>query len=130
MAKRDRLAETILAMRPLVPAKNFEASKRFYADLGFRVDPLGDKLAEMRLGAYSFVLQDLFAAAWAENFVMHVVVQAIEPWWAHIVALDLPSRHNVANPQRTAGREIGLDVVYVFDPCGVLWHFSEAPRPR
>jgi catechol 2,3-dioxygenase-like lactoylglutathione lyase family enzyme len=130
MGTAERLARTILAMRPFVPAKNFEASKRFYADLGFRVVSLGNDLAEMQFGENAFVLQNAFAAAWAENFVMHVVVHSIELWWTHIESLDLGSRHNVARPQRTGAGEIGLDVIYVFDPSGVLWHFSEAPRSR
>ncbi len=31
------LAQTVKAMRPMVPAENFEISKKFYADFGFRL---------------------------------------------------------------------------------------------
>jgi hypothetical protein len=52
------LIDTVNAMRPFVPAKNFEISKRFYADLGFRVEPLGDALAELHIGSHSFLMRD------------------------------------------------------------------------
>jgi hypothetical protein len=32
----NELARTVKAMRPMVPARNFETSKRFYEELGFR----------------------------------------------------------------------------------------------
>ena len=34
------LVGTVKALRPFVPAKDFEISKQFYADIGFRVEPL------------------------------------------------------------------------------------------
>ncbi len=55
-----KLAQTVTAMRPMVPAKDFEISKRFYIDLGFRPQTLTDRLVEMYLGAYSFILQSYY----------------------------------------------------------------------
>ena len=51
------LAQTVRSMRPIVPAKVFEISKRCYIDLGFQPRPLTDNLVEMRLGGYAFILQ-------------------------------------------------------------------------
>ena len=65
---------TVKAMRPMVPAKDFEISKRFYLELGFRPQTLADRVVEMHLGAYSFILQDYYVEEWANNFVMHVLV--------------------------------------------------------
>jgi hypothetical protein len=44
-------------MRPTVPAKDFDISRRFYVELGFQPHPLTDRLVEMQLGALSFILQ-------------------------------------------------------------------------
>jgi len=41
----DDLAASVHALKPFLPAKDFANSKRFYADLGFQVEPLGDDLA-------------------------------------------------------------------------------------
>jgi hypothetical protein len=49
------LVGAIKALRLFVPAKDFEISKRFYADLGFRVEPLGDSVAAMHAPRTAFV---------------------------------------------------------------------------
>ena len=83
---------TIESLRTFVPAKNFAVSKRFYADLGFTVRDIDAKLAEMRLGSHAFLLQDYYVADWADNFMMSLMVEALDGWWRHIAALDLASR--------------------------------------
>lgn len=118
------LEQTVKAMRPFVPAKDFDTSHRFYTDLGFRAEDLGDRLAEMHLGSYSFLLQDYYVEAWAGNFMMHVLVSDIDAWWSHIDALDLPTRYGVAPPKAPEMQSWGLKVAYVVDPSGVLWHFA------
>jgi hypothetical protein len=123
------LSSTVTAMRPFVPAKNFEVSKRFYADLGFRVEPLGDTLAEMHLGIHSFLLQDYYVEDWAGNFVMHMLVTNLGRWWKHLASLDLASHYGVESPREPKLQSWGLIVAYVFDPSGVLWHVAELPTP-
>jgi hypothetical protein len=124
----NELAATVRAMRPFLPARNFELSKRFYAEIGFQVMPLGDDLAELRLGQHAFLLQDYFVQQWAENFVMHVMVDDVEAWWAYIASLDLAELYGVPRPRVPRVESWGLKVAYVFDPSGVLWHFAETPR--
>jgi hypothetical protein len=121
------LSSIVIAMRPFVPAKNFAVSKRFYVDLGFRVEPLGDTLAEMHLGPYSFLLQDYYVEDWAGNFVMHMLVTNLDRWWKHVESLDLASHYGVESPREPKLESWGLRVLYVFDPCGVLWHIAELP---
>src|SRR5205085_8935275 len=55
---------TLRMLRPFVPAKDFARCKQFYADLGFRVRPLGEGLAEMHLGPHAFLLQDYYVKEW------------------------------------------------------------------
>ena len=125
-SERDR-SKTVKAMRPFVPAKDFARSKAFYSDLGFRAEHLGDKLVEMHLGTYSFLLQDYYVEAWAGNFMMHVLVDGLDDWWSDIAALDLATRYGVEPPRAPKLEPWGLRVAYVFDPSGVLWHFAERP---
>jgi catechol 2,3-dioxygenase-like lactoylglutathione lyase family enzyme len=120
------LAGTVRAMRPMVPAKDFETSRRFYVDLGFRPRTLTDRLVEMHLGAYSFILQGYYVQQWADNFVMHMLVSDLDLWWNHICALDLPSRYGVKSPRAPAQEGWGL-VAGVIDPSGVLWRIAEIP---
>jgi uncharacterized glyoxalase superfamily protein PhnB len=115
-------------MRPFVPAKDFALSLRFYGDLGFAVDDLGDKLAELRLGPHSFLLQDYYVEQWAENFMMHMLVEDLATWWGHVEALELAGRYGVPPPQAPKRESWGLDVAYVIDPSGVLWHMASVPK--
>ncbi len=128
MNKSTGLDQTVRALRPFVPAKDFDASKRFYIELGFRAEPLGDGLVEMHLGPYSFLLQDYYVEQWAGNFMMHVLVDDLEAWWSHIAALDLASRYDVESPRAPKMQSWGLKVAYVVDPAGVLWHFAQIRR--
>jgi uncharacterized glyoxalase superfamily protein PhnB len=41
--------------------------------------------------------------------------------------LDLASRYGVQNPREPKWESWGLNVAYVFDPAGVLWHIAEIP---
>jgi uncharacterized glyoxalase superfamily protein PhnB len=123
-------SDSVKALRPFFPARDFELSKRFYADLGFQEKALGEQVAEMRLGAHAFLLQDYYVPDWAGNFVMHMLVEGLDDWWAHIASLDLAARYGVEAPRPPKLEPWGLRVAYVFDPSGVLWHFAEASPPE
>ena len=123
------LAEGIVALRPFVPARDFQISQQFYRDLGFEVASLGDKIATVSIGTFAFLLQDYFVQVWADNFVMHMLVNNLDHWWTSIAALDLPVRYGVRAPRPPRLEPWGLRVAYVFDPAGVLWHFAEEAEP-
>jgi hypothetical protein len=126
--KIEKLHQAVEAMRPFVPAKDFAVSKRFYEDLGFRSQPLGDGLVELHLGSYSFLLQDYYVEDWAGNFMMHMLVRDLDAWWEHIRGLDLATRYGVSEPKAPKLESWGLNVVYVVDPSGVLWHVAQLAR--
>lgn len=116
------LEHTVLALRPMVPAKDFEISRRFYEELGFHAQVLTDGLVEMHLGVYSFILQNYYVEHWANNFVMHLRVSDVKAWWDRITALDLAGRYGVgtqAPSQESWGVVAGL-----VDPSGVLWRIA------
>lgn len=121
------LASTVKTMRPFVPAKDIAASEKFYADLGFTVRDLGDKLFDVRLGDQAFLLQNYYVEEWAGNFMMHLMVDDIGRWWQHIASLDLAARYGVSEPRPPKRESWGLDVIYVVDPSGVLWHIAQDP---
>ena len=118
------LAQAVQALRPMVPAIDFDTCRRFSVDLGFRPRPLHERLVEMHLGAFSFILQDYYVKEWADNFVMHVLVTDLDGWWKHIDGLGLPARFGVRT--HAPRQESWGMVANVTDPSGVLWRFSEA----
>ena len=123
-------APAIDSLRPLVPAKNFQASKRFYQQLGFKVDvefPDGGG-AILRLGSSTFILQNFYVKELAENFMMQLIVRDIDAWWQHIQAAKLNENFGVPAPKPPVMQPWGIVVSYVVDPSGVLWHVVPARK--
>ncbi len=92
------LVAEIRAFRPFLPAKEFKTSLRFYKAIGFEAYPLGETLAELRLGTHAFLLQGHYVKEWAENTMMHVLVEDVDAWWRHISSLALTRRFDVSRP--------------------------------
>lgn len=128
MDPATHLIPEIRSFRPFLPAKEFETSLRFYQAMGFHAYRLGETLAELSLGEHAFLLQGYYVKEWAENTVMHVLVNNVQVWWQHIDSLDLANRFGVSPPAPPRTEPWGLTVAYVFDPAGVLWHFAEVTR--
>lgn len=112
--------------RPFVPAKDFALSKRFYEALGF-TKLFDGEIAIFGVGPSSFLLQNYYQQAWAENFMMQLMVDDLDAWWLHIQSLDLAARFGVPEPKAPALQPWGLRIAYVVDPSGVLWHIAQRP---
>ncbi len=114
----------ITEIKAFVPAKDFELSKRFYQDLGFTMASEGGGVAYFHFGHVSFLLQDFCAESLAENFMMHILVEDVEAWWAHVQDSQVASKYGVkvsaieAQPWRM--RDFCL-----FDPSRVLWRIGQ-----
>lgn len=118
----------ILALRPFVPAKDFELSKRFYQALGFRISHQDENIAAMKLGGQSFILQNFHVADLAENFMLQLLVRDGDAWWRdHVDAKTLVDAFGVKPPRAPEIQPWGLKVGFLFDPSGVLWHIAESP---
>jgi catechol 2,3-dioxygenase-like lactoylglutathione lyase family enzyme len=111
-------------MRPFVPARDFDLSKRFYEALGFE-KVLDGEVAIFNTASGGFILQRYYQKDWAENFMMQLMVDDLDAWWVHLGALDLPAKFGVQPPKPPAMQPWGLRIAYVFDPSGVLWHVAE-----
>src|SRR5512145_2020472 len=111
-------------VRPFMPAKDFELSKRFYEALGFE-KVLDSEVAIFNAGSGGFILQRYYQEDWAANFMMQLMVDDLDAWWAHIESLDLPAQFGIPAPKPPAMQPWGLRVVYLVDPSGVLWHISQ-----
>jgi catechol 2,3-dioxygenase-like lactoylglutathione lyase family enzyme len=110
--------------RPFLPTKDFEASKAFYEALGFR-KILDSDVAIFAIGQTSFILHRPLAEGAAENFMMQLMVDDLDGWWAHVESLDLRSRFDLAMLKAPETQSWGLRVAYIADPAGVLWHIAQ-----
>ncbi len=91
--------------RPFVPAKDFALSKRFYAALGFQIVLDADDVAIFRIGATSFLL---IPFDHAEHFMMQLMVDDLDAWWARIQSLNLKAEFGVSEPRPPQAPAMGF----------------------
>jgi len=116
-----------LILRPFVPSKDFEQSQEFYSAIGFQVSRKSERIALASLVSetgtgVSFLLQDFYEPALAENLMLQFVVSDLPAWWNRLASLQLERRFGVKPPKPPAREPWGGDVAYFWDPAGVLWH--------
>jgi len=113
-------------VRPFVPAEDFAVSRRFYEALGWSMVWTDDEgLAMMELGGHRFMLQDHYVRDWAENFMITVVVDDAAVWYRHVISVLTDGDYGGARVAEPRREEWGATVTYVWDPCGVLLHFTQ-----
>jgi uncharacterized glyoxalase superfamily protein PhnB len=118
--------DEVLALRPFVPAKDFELSKRFYQALGFAVTHADAHVAGLKLGSFSFILQSFYAEEVGKICMNQLMVRDLDAWWARVAPGRLVAEFGVKPPLAPAMQEWGMKVGFIFDPSGVLWHIAEA----
>lgn len=114
----------VTEIKAFVPAKDFDKSKKFYQDIGFTKASEGGGVAYFHFEHVSFLLQDFCAESQAENFMMHILVEDVDSWWAHINESGVIEKYGVkVTPielQPWAMRDFCLA-----DPSGVLWRIGQ-----
>lgn len=120
-----------IEVKAFVPAADFAQSQAFYLALGFEIPWASEDLAYVRYGATSFLLQAFDHPEFIKNFQMHLLVENVDDWHAHVVSAGIVTRFGVKvgqpQDQPWAMRDFTL-----FDPSGVLWrvaqHIPREPR--
>jgi len=118
--------DQVLALRPFVPAKDFELSKKFYQALGFALTLEDAQIAILKQGSFSFILQNFKAVS--ENQMVQMLVRDADAWWQrHVDGAKLAADFGVKPPSAPTMQSWGLKVGFISDPSGVLWHVAEVP---
>ena len=113
-------------VRAFVPARDFAVSKAFYEALGWStVWTDGDGLALMELAGHRFMLQNFYVREWAENFMLTVVVSDAAAWFRRASDALAGGRYGDARVAEPRNEQWGATVTYVWDPSGVLLHFTQ-----
>ncbi len=123
---REGNSLAVTDVRPFVPAEDFQRSLAFYTALGWTtLWSDGGGLALLSLGGRQIMLQDFYVKDWAENSMLVVEVADAAAWHRHVercLAEGDFGNARVAEPQQ---QDWGALVTYVWDPCGVLLHFTQ-----
>jgi catechol 2,3-dioxygenase-like lactoylglutathione lyase family enzyme len=112
------------SIRPFIGAKNYELSRKFYQDLGFRESILSADMSYFNTEGIGFYLQDAYVKDWIENSMIFMEVDDVNRFWNELLALELTSKYN--NVRLTPVRELAWGrECFLHDPSGILWHFGE-----
>jgi len=113
-----------LSLEPFVPSgKNFETSKQFFQELGFKVNWDYGDIAGLERDGCKFILQKFDDKKFAENFMVNVRISNADEFWKTVTEKKLPEKYGIriAPPkQQPYGKEVN-----VIDLAGVCWHFVE-----
>jgi len=118
----------VLELNAFVPSKDFELSKQFYADLGFKIMWSNSDIAQVGIGTFTFLLQKFYVKEQAENFMMALMVEDADAWWEHFQSIGLREKYPQIILKPPAMQPWGLRVLYISDPTGVLWHIQDRKK--
>ena len=115
----------IKMIRTFIPSKDFEISKDFYQDLGFKIIWENKELCELGSNRESFFLQKLYAKEWAENTMLQMFVEDLDSLFE--IANSLLDKYDKARIKEITNSGYGR-TFHLLDPSGVLWHMTEAKK--
>ena len=83
-----------LALLPFVPSgRDYEASRRLFADLGFAEVWENNGYAGFRNGNAQFILQKFDDEKFAANFMVRLNVENLDAWWAAVSQKQLEIKY-------------------------------------
>ncbi|HEV7682193.1 MAG TPA: hypothetical protein VGO68_08735 [Pyrinomonadaceae bacterium] len=114
-----------VSLLPFVPSgKDYDASRRLFAELGFEEVWEHDGYAGFRNGNAQFILQKFDDEQFAGNFMVRLNVESLDSWWEVVSAKQLGEKYSGfrINPPKVFpwGREVNF-----IDLAGVCWHVGE-----
>ena len=114
----------VTEIKAFVPSKDFNLSKQFYKDIGFTMASEGGGVAYFHFDHVSFLLQDFCAEGFAENFMMHILVEDVDAWWNRVHESSVSAKYGVkvSNIESQPWR---MRDFCLADPSGVLWRIGQ-----
>ena len=117
-----------LSLLPFVPSgKDYNGSRRLFAELGFQEIWENDGYAGFRNGGAEFILQEFDNKEFAENFMVRLNVPDLDAWWEVVSGKELEKKYSGFRISPPSKKPWGREVNFI-DPAGVCWHVGEASR--
>ena len=114
---------TATSIRPFIGSKNYNLSRNFYLDLGFKEIITSEKMSYFSLGNFGFYLQDAYVKDWIDNSMIFLEVENLENSLNEIQNLKLTEKYENVRLSKIVHNEWGNEF-FLHDPCGILWHIG------
>jgi uncharacterized glyoxalase superfamily protein PhnB len=113
-----------IELKAFVPAKDHALSRRFYRDIGFTEASNEGGVACFHHGNVSFLLQDFYVQALAENLMLHLLVEDVDAWHRSLTERRIAETYGVRMGPLEQQPWRMRDFV-LLDPSGVLWRIAQ-----
>jgi catechol 2,3-dioxygenase-like lactoylglutathione lyase family enzyme len=111
------------SIRPFIGAKNYDISRNFYRDLGFKEIILSHNMCYFETNNIGFYLQDAYVKDWIDNTMIFVEVDNVERYFKALQDLNLSTKYKNARLINVVQQPWGSEC-FLHDPSGILWHFG------
>lgn len=109
---------------PFIGALDYEISRKFYADIGFKVDT-GEKHCRVKVNdELSFWLQNYSNKQWLNNSMIFIDVPDLKALRMKLKAINIEEKYKNVKVSEVQNYDWGVEF-FMHDPSGVLWHFCE-----
>lgn len=116
------------SIRTFIGSLDFDVSKQFYTDLGFKEYPIGDDMSYFNIDPnLGFYLQKYYVKEWLHNTMLLVEVEDVHEHWSYLNSLGLDQKYAGVRLSAVKDEDWG-NVFFLHDPAGVLWHFATFSR--
>jgi catechol 2,3-dioxygenase-like lactoylglutathione lyase family enzyme len=112
------------SIRTFIGAIDFEESRAFYRDLGFKESIISKGFSLFAINDLGFYLQDYYVKDWVDNFMIFLEVDNAARYWDELQNLGLPGKYKTVRLTPIREYEWGREC-FLHDPSGALWHFGE-----
>ncbi|MHA3789966.1 VOC family protein [Flavobacterium hauense] len=112
------------SIRPFIGSNDFELSRSFYRDLGFKETVISGDMSVFETGNMAFYLQDYYNKDWVDNTMLFMEVDDVARFWDELVTLDLTSKYKNVRIKPIVNLDWGKEC-FIHDPSGILWHIGE-----
>ncbi|HBE71032.1 MAG TPA: glyoxalase [Planctomycetaceae bacterium] len=111
-------------IRPFLGAADFELSRRFYRELGFREVVISDQMSAFNAESVWFYLQKYYVKDWVDNTMVFLEVTDLDLQHSAIVESRLADRYDNVRVSDIKDNDWGREF-FMHDPSGNLWHIGK-----
>ena len=109
-------------LRLFLPSLDYQASIRFYQEIGFEIAWQSDDLTIMKHQELEFFIQNAYVKDWAENTMIQLFVEDIQQFYENIKNL----KKDYPMIQFKPIQEVDYGTTFhLLDPAGVLIHVMQ-----
>jgi hypothetical protein len=113
------------SVRAFIGALNFEESRSFYKDLGFKESILSTAMSYFSISpALGFYLQNAYVKDWVDNTMLFLEVDDVNAYYKELQNLALDKKYKTVRFTPIKENDWGKEC-FMHDPSGILWHFGE-----